>query len=53
MNKELNEKYLEQMKTCESEFDHEDADYILCELLEELGYKELIATYREIPKWYS
>ncbi len=53
MNKELSEKYLEQMKTCKDEFDHEDADYILCDLLEELGYKELVATYRKVPKWYS
>lgn len=53
MNKELNQKYLLQMETCKNEFDHENADYILCGLLEELGYKELVAAYREVPKWYS
>ncbi len=53
MSKELNEKYLAQIRTCKDEFDHEDADYILCELLKELGYKELVAAYREVPKWYS
>lgn len=53
MNQELNEKYLSQMKSCKSEADHEDADYILCELLEKLGYKELVDAYRDIPKWYS
>lgn len=53
MNKELNEKYLAQMKNCKSEADHENADYILCGLLEELGYKELVAAYREVQKWYS
>lgn len=53
MNQELNEKYLAQIKTCKDESDHEDADYILCGLLEELGYKELVAAYREVPKWYS
>lgn len=53
MNQELNGKYLAQMKNCKDESDHEDADYILCELLEELGYKELVAAYREVPKWYS
>ena len=53
MNKELNEKYLSQMKTCKNEVDHEDADYILCELLEKLGYKELVDVYRDVPKWYS
>lgn len=50
MNQKLNEKYLAQMKNCKDEADHEDADYILCELLEELGYKELVAAYRELPK---
>lgn len=53
MNQELNEKYLAQMKTCKDESDHEDADYILCDLLEELGYKELVDAYKEVPKWYS
>lgn len=53
MNQELNEKYMAQMKTCESEADHEDADWILCDLLEELGYKELVAAYKNVPKWYS
>lgn len=41
------------MKKLKSECDHEDADYILCELLEELGYKELVASLKKIPKWYS
>lgn len=53
MNKELSDKYLEQMKTCKQEWDHEDADLILCDLLEELGYVELIEVYRKVPKWYS
>lgn len=53
LNKELGDKYLEQMKTCKWEGDHEDADFILCELLEELGYVELIEAYKKVPKWYS
>ena len=53
MNKELSDKYLQQLKTCICEGDHDIADLILCELLEELGYTELIEAYKKVPKWYS
>ena len=32
---------------------HIEADEILCNLLEELGFKEVVRLYREIPKWYA
>lgn len=53
MNEELNEKYLMQMRELKSEFEHDEADYLLCALLEELGYTELVEVYRKIPKWYA
>lgn len=53
MNEQLNEKYLSQMRKLKSEFDHEEADWMLCDLLEELGYTELVEAYRKVPKWYS
>ena len=57
MVKELNDKYLTQMKELEQEDDtervHVVADGILCELLEELGYIELVATFRALHKWYA
>ena len=53
MNKELNKKYLQQMKQLDNESDHEYADEILCELLKDLGYKELVEVYEKLPKWYS
>jgi hypothetical protein len=53
MNKELNEKYLSEMQKLKWEADHDIADSLLCELLEELGYQELIDAYRRLPKWYS
>ena len=53
MNEQLNEKYLMQMKVLKSEFEHDEADYLLCALLEELGYIELVEAYRKVPKWYS
>lgn len=48
----LEEKYLEQMKMLKDESDHDEADYLLCELLEELGFTEIVEVYRKLPKWY-
>lgn len=53
MDEQLNAKYLMQMKVLKSAWEHEEADYLLCALLEELGYTELVETYRKVPKWYS
>ena len=52
MNEELNKKYLSEMKKLDNEYEHDEADYLLCALLEELGYTELVNEYRRIPKWY-
>ena len=41
------------MKKLKDESDHDEADYLLCNLLEELGYTELVEVYRKLPKWYS
>ena len=38
--------------TCEREW-HIEADFILCEFLEYLGYKELVDAFYDIPKWYA
>lgn len=53
MDEQLNAKYLMQMKVLKSEFEHDEADNLLCDLLEELGYAELVEAYRKVPKWYS
>lgn len=56
MNKNLNEKYLKQMKECNNygtEEGHSQADGLLCGLLEELGYTELVEIYQNLEKWYS
>lgn len=53
MDEQLNEKYIMQMKCLHSEYEHDEADFILCSLLEELGYIELVELYRKLPKWYS
>ncbi len=32
---------------------HIDADNVLCELLIELGYENIVKAYKEVHKWYS
>ena len=54
---DLNEKYLPRMKELLSGWDterkHIDADTILCELLTELGFAELVAAFDDLDKWYA
>lgn len=45
-------KYIEELKKCTIETDHEDADILICEFLEKIGYSELADTYRKVPKWF-
>lgn len=37
----------------DTETAHSNADEILCTLLEELGYAEVVAEYRKVSKWYA
>lgn len=37
----------------DTECAHINADDILCELLEKLGYKDVVEKYNEVSKWYS
>lgn len=57
MNKELNDKYLSQLNDLISENDvekkHIDADNILCELLKELGFNEIVESFNKLKKWYG
>lgn len=54
----IEDKYIEKMKDIvdfgsDIESDHHNADYILCELLEELGYTKLVDLYYKVHKWYA
>ena len=53
MNKEISDKYVEKMRTCTCETDHEDADILICEFLEEIGYSELAEAYRNVCLLYT
>lgn len=35
------------------EWAHGDADDVLCELLESLGYEDVVAEYKRVDKWYA
>ena len=32
---------------------HCDADHVLCDLLETLGFKDVVQEYHKVKKWYS
>ena len=62
MNKRLNDKYLNRMKEVKQKYEIEQddkevahvlADEVLCNLLESLGYVELVEEYDSIHKWYA
>ena len=62
MNKRLNDKYLNRMKEVKQKYeieldDKEDAhilaDKVLCDLLESLGYVEIVEEFNSIHKWYA
>lgn len=48
---------VEKMKECvnngDTEVAHLDADNILCDVLTQLGYKELVDLYEKVNKWYA
>lgn len=32
---------------------HSNADEVLCVLLEQLGYEDVVAKWRQVGKWYA
>ena len=40
-------------KNGDPEIDHAEADNILCEIIAQLGYPEIVKEYDKIEKWYS
>jgi len=47
---------VEEIKQCsesDQEMGHIEADGILCDLLKELGYSEVVDAYNELHKWYA
>jgi len=57
VNKKRLEKYKQMMKRCvydeEEEVAHEQADDILCCLLKEIGYGDVVEIFNKVLKWYA
>lgn len=57
MDKKLLEEYLEKIKDAtgiqDTEYSHEKADKVLCELLIKLGYGQVVEIYNDRDKWYA
>ena len=55
----MEEKYIKKMEEIESLYGddeeelHIKADRLLCELLEELGYKKVTQKFKSFNKWYG
>ena len=60
----IDEKYKKRLQEIIEEFEsdpdnyteesaHIDADNIICDLLKDLGYEDIVKIYNKIPKWYS
>ena len=37
----------------DTEYQHRDADDILCEVLYQIGLHELVREYKKVDKWYA
>jgi len=46
-------KLAECQKNDETEMAHSYADDVLCALLDELGYGDVVAEYRKVSKWFA
>lgn len=46
-------KLMECQKNNDTERAHEDADDVLCEFLNDLGYGDVVAEYQKVHKWFS
>ena len=56
-NSDISQSYIERLEEVQKMFDQErahiNADEILCELLTELGYCDVVKEYNKIEKWYA
>lgn len=53
LSDEMVSRLQEEANNDDTECAHINADDILCELLEKLGYKDVVEKYNEVSKWYS
>mgnify|MGYP001356994692 FL=1 len=54
MNKETAIETLQMLQQShDTEMAHIDADDILCQLLETLGYEDVVSEYQKVNKWFA
>ena len=53
LSNEMVKRLQEEVDNGDNECAHRNADAIMCELLERLGYKEVVEKYNEVSKWYA
>lgn len=53
LSDEMVSRLQEEANNGDTECAHMNADDILCELLEKLGYKDVVEKYNEVSKWYA
>ena len=51
--KEAIKQLKERQQSDDKEVAHAEADDILCDLLDSMGYKDVVKEFRKIPKWYA
>jgi hypothetical protein len=51
--KKYKEKILESIAINDMEDSHIEADWVLCDLLIELGFEEIVKIYKSKDKWYA
>ena len=50
---EIKAKLKELQQDDDVELSHYEADQIICKLLDDLGYNDVVKEYNEISKWYA
>ena len=57
IKREIVDSYIKDLKECQEDRDiecaHVNADGILCRLLNELGFKDVVEEYNKVDKWFS
>ena len=43
----------EELNNCDTEDAHGNADHILCTLLNNIGFADVVNAYEDIEKWYA
>jgi len=47
------DKIKEIIATKDEETGHQEADWLMCEILESLGYAEMVSEFNKMDKWYA